>query len=60
MLFISGRLDELVPPEMMDTLYDSAVKAEFKDMVHIEFGGHNSAWQSGGDKYTRSIKQFMD
>jgi len=44
MLFISGRQDELVPPYMMDRLYDSANKTEFKDMVHIEFGTHNSVW----------------
>ena len=41
-----------MPPYMMDELYDNANKTEFKDMVHIEFGTHNSAWQSGGDKYT--------
>jgi len=60
MLFISGRSDQIVPPEHMDKLFEAAQKSTYKDMYKIEGGTHNETWMQVGDQYYYRIKDFID
>ena len=60
MLFISGRIDQIVPPIHMDRLYEMAKRSTYKDMYKIEAGTHNESWLVAGDEYFYRIKDFID
>jgi fermentation-respiration switch protein FrsA (DUF1100 family) len=60
MLFLMSELDELVPMEHMECLYELAKKAAFKQKFVIIGGTHNESWQKGGKEYVKQITQFLD
>lgn len=60
-LFLSGLRDELVPPSHMEMLYAKAA-AHNKQCLFVDFptGAHMDTWEAGGDRYWRTIKEFVD
>jgi fermentation-respiration switch protein FrsA (DUF1100 family) len=58
-LFISGREDYLVQPEMMDKLFQAAEKTKYKVFFRVENGDHNDTWHKGGEDYMSEISNFM-
>jgi len=58
-LFISGKKDELVPPEQMERLFDEAKSSTLKELVEIEGGTHNDTWYTGRHQYFKSIVDFI-
>lgn len=56
-LFISGRQDKLVPPKMMDKLFE-ACGSSFKRKVQILDGTHNETWNKSG--YYQQIFTFLE
>ncbi|KAM6583549.1 hypothetical protein CsatB_010551 [Cannabis sativa] len=59
-LFISGLQDEMIPPSQMQMLYAKAA-ARNRQCVFVEFpdGMHMDTWHSGGDRYWRTVKEFL-
>jgi len=57
LLFVSGLADELVPPGMMQALFDAAKTSTVKHMVRFPYGTHNETWCEGG--YYQHILLFM-
>ncbi|KAF4363555.1 hypothetical protein F8388_002096 [Cannabis sativa] len=59
-LFISGLQDEMIPPSQMQMLYAKAA-ARNRQCVLVEFpdGMHMDTWHSGGDRYWRTVKEFL-
>merc|ERR1711934_1183770 len=57
LLFVSGLADELVPPTMMQRLFDAVKDSEFKHMVRFPYGTHNETWCEGG--YYQHIMLFI-
>jgi fermentation-respiration switch protein FrsA (DUF1100 family) len=63
-MFISGGMDTLVPPEHMNELYNLASLSSFKDFFYVSEGSHNDTWEkaarkSGPDNYYQRIKTFI-
>ncbi|PIN19849.1 putative alpha/beta hydrolase BEM46 [Handroanthus impetiginosus] len=60
-LFLSGLKDEMVPPSHMEMLYAKAA-AHNRECLFVEFptGMHMDTWLTGGDRYWRTIKEFME
>lgn len=60
-LFLSGLLDEMVPPSHMRELYDAAQDTSSARHTLVEFpdGTHMETWSQGGDRYWRSIEIFV-
>lgn len=60
-LFLSGLQDEMVPPFHMQLLYDKAAENN-RRCLFIDFptGMHMDTWLSGGDRYWRIIRLFLD
>ena len=58
-LFISGRADELIPPEMMDDLYKAATKAQDKTFFPVAEGTHMKTWISGEWDYIHAWEAFI-
>ncbi|XP_031094201.1 alpha/beta hydrolase domain-containing protein WAV2-like isoform X2 [Ipomoea triloba] len=60
-LFLSGLQDELVPPSHMEMLYARAAACN-RQCLFVKFptGMHMDTWLAGGDKYWRTIQQFME
>ncbi|MCO5564931.1 hypothetical protein L7F22_018601 [Adiantum nelumboides] len=59
-LFLSGSLDEMVPPAHMKRLH--AASSSNSRSLFIEFpdGMHMDTWLRGGDRYWRSIQLFLE
>ncbi|GFP79498.1 protein bem46 [Phtheirospermum japonicum] len=59
-LFLSGLRDEMVPPSHMEMLYAKAA-AHNQQCSFVEFptGMHMDTWLSGGDRYWRTIQEFL-
>ncbi|XP_013416983.1 protein ABHD13-like [Lingula anatina] len=55
-LFLSGQSDNLVPPAMMNELYDKSGSI-LKRLVKFQGASHNETWQSNG--YYDAINNFM-
>ena len=55
--FISATADKLIPPFMMQALYDKATSK--KKMYKIVGGDHNGAWSMDEGKYAAVIKEFI-
>lgn len=60
-IFLSGLQDELVPPSHMRLLYEKAFEHN-KNCRFVDFpnGMHMDTWNSGGDRYWRTIQLFLD
>ncbi|XP_047948667.1 alpha/beta hydrolase domain-containing protein WAV2-like isoform X3 [Salvia hispanica] len=60
-LFLSGLQDEMVPPSHMEMLYAKAA-ARNQQCLFVEFptGMHMDTWLSGGDRYWRTIQEFLE
>ncbi|KNA22043.1 hypothetical protein SOVF_037720 [Spinacia oleracea] len=60
-LFISGLQDEMVPPTHMKMLYAKAA-ARNRRCYFVEFptGMHMDTWLTGGDRYWRTVNEFME
>jgi len=58
-LFISGGLDEVVPPDHMQTLYDSATKSRRCIILRVPSGMHNDTWIKAGEKYFEVMRDFI-
>jgi len=59
-LFISGLMDELVPPLHMQKLYDSATSAKRVVIVRVPDGLHNDTWMKGGEYVFDQIRKFIE
>ncbi|XP_062091104.1 alpha/beta hydrolase domain-containing protein WAV2 isoform X1 [Humulus lupulus] len=59
-LFISGLQDEMIPPSQMQMLYAKAA-ARNRRCLFVEFpdGMHMDTWHSGGDRYWRTVQEFL-
>eukprot|EP00002_Diphylleia_rotans_P027537 TRINITY_DN5524_c0_g1_i1.p1 TRINITY_DN5524_c0_g1~~TRINITY_DN5524_c0_g1_i1.p1 ORF type:complete len:219 (+),score=25.26 TRINITY_DN5524_c0_g1_i1:228-884(+) len=57
MLFISGQKDELVPREMMETLYKACSKAPLCEILKIHNGTHNDTWARNG--YDQGLESWF-
>jgi fermentation-respiration switch protein FrsA (DUF1100 family) len=55
-LFLSGKMDELVPPAMMQQLYDRCSSAR-KEIQYFPYGTHNETWQE--PDYFETIERFL-
>ncbi|KAL8119954.1 alpha/beta hydrolase domain-containing protein WAV2 [Apium graveolens] len=60
-LLLSGLRDEMVPPTHMQMLYAKAASHN-RSCQFVEFpnGMHMDTWISGGDRYWRTIQQFLE
>ncbi|XP_047943279.1 alpha/beta hydrolase domain-containing protein WAV2-like [Salvia hispanica] len=60
-LLLSGLQDEMVPPAHMEMLYAKAA-ARNQQCSFVEFptGMHMDTWLSGGDRYWRTIQEFLE
>ncbi|XP_027176236.1 alpha/beta hydrolase domain-containing protein WAV2 isoform X1 [Coffea eugenioides] len=60
-LFISGLQDEMVPPSHMQLLYAKAA-ARNNRCLFVEFptGMHMDTWLAGGDRYWKTIEDFLE
>jgi len=56
-LFLSGRSDTIVPPEMMDLLKNAATSAKEAKLVEFPTQGHNDTMD--GEGYADAIKAFV-
>ena len=56
-LFLSGKRDELIPPDHMTKLYQSARKSAYKKFVQFEKGTHNDTCIQPG--YFEAIDEFL-
>jgi abhydrolase domain-containing protein 13 len=56
-LFLSGKRDELIPPDHMMKLHQSARKAVYKKLVLFEKGTHNDTCIQEG--YFEAIEEFL-
>ena len=59
-LFLSGSLDEVVPAQHMQDLYDAATHARAKSILKVARGLHNNTWSEGGDEYRRAVVEFLE
>jgi len=59
-LFLSGRKDELVPPTMMDSLFELATKSTIKKFVRFTNGTHNDTWFVDTKAYGQHIASFIN
>ena len=57
-MFVSGLQDEVVPPPMMQELFE-AHPGPSKRIVHIPDGDHNRTWERGGNKYMLAFNAFL-
>ncbi|KAK4396874.1 Alpha/beta hydrolase domain-containing protein WAV2 [Sesamum angolense] len=60
-LFLSGLQDEMVPPAHMEMLYAKAATHN-RQCLFVDFptGMHMDTWLAGGDRYWRTIKEFIE
>lgn len=60
-LFLSGLQDEMVPPSHMEMLYAKA-SARNRQCLFVDFpsGMHMDTWLSGGDRYWRTVRDFLE
>ncbi|XP_057768200.1 alpha/beta hydrolase domain-containing protein WAV2 isoform X1 [Salvia miltiorrhiza] len=60
-LLLSGLQDEMVPPSHMEMLYAKAA-ARNQQCLFVEFptGMHMDTWLAGGDRYWRTIQEFLE
>ena len=59
MLFIHGDADQLIPYEMMHTLY-RACGSKYKDMMTVSGAGHAAAYSADPAAYDRRVFAFAD
>jgi fermentation-respiration switch protein FrsA (DUF1100 family) len=59
LLFITGKLDEVVPHQQMLDLFALAVNSKKKQLISIDEGMHNTTWEKGGEFYVETFKAFL-
>jgi len=59
-LFCRSELDELIPKNQMDTLYNLANGALFKEYYIIKGGSHNDGFNTDKEGYAQAIKNFTE
>lgn len=59
-LFLSGLIDELVPPEQMQQLYEAVPASSHKVFYPVENGDHNTTFITGGRKYYMAMANFIE
>jgi fermentation-respiration switch protein FrsA (DUF1100 family) len=59
-IFFSGLLDEVVPPQQMNKLYGAASGSRDRKLVTIVRGQHNDTWLEGGADYVRALARFVE
>lgn len=59
-LFVSGSVDEVVPPSHMNKLFQAATLSEDATMHVVPTGSHNNTWSEGGAAYIEAMKDFID
>ena len=59
-LFLSGSLDEVVPAQHMQDLFDAAVHARAKSLLKVARGLHNNTWSEGGEEYRGAVIEFLE
>jgi len=58
-LFISGGMDEVVPSEHMQSLWDSATSSKRCMILRVPGGMHNDTWVKAGEKYFEVMRDFL-
>lgn len=58
-LFIAGKLDEIVPHHHMVTLHALATSSTHKSILVVDKGTHNDTWVKGGKGYFQSVAEFI-
>jgi len=58
-LFFSGLLDEVVPPQQMARLHRAATGSKDRKLVTIIRGQHNDTWLEGGADYVKAFARFV-
>ena len=58
-LFCRSENDELIPKSQMDTLYNMAKGASFKQYYVIKNGTHNDGFRYDKDGYAEAIKKYI-
>ena len=59
-LLLSGQLDEVVPAQHMQDLYDAAVRSRNKEILKVKTGLHNNTWSEGGAEYKTAVVRFLE
>eukprot|EP00897_Mesotaenium_endlicherianum_P004691 jgi/Mesen1/424/ME000100S10650 len=59
-LFLSGLLDEMVPPAHMRELYEATTGNPSTYFVEFRTGMHMDTWLRGGESYWRVLQIFLD
>lgn len=62
LLVIHGTADRVIPHEMSDRLYESAiaVRGGLRRILKVEGGSHSASSRIGGDDYARAVRDFVD
>ncbi|KAL0216878.1 hypothetical protein RCL1_007361 [Eukaryota sp. TZLM3-RCL] len=58
-LFISGEVDEVIPPCHSVMLHDAALRCCRKQLISIPKGTHNETWIIGGSEYFYNFVRFL-
>ena len=58
-LFLSGSVDEMVPPRHMRQLYAAALTNPKCKFVEFPEGSHMDTWIRGGERYWVILAEFM-
>eukprot|EP00252_Welwitschia_mirabilis_P018989 TRINITY_DN4274_c0_g1_i2.p1 TRINITY_DN4274_c0_g1~~TRINITY_DN4274_c0_g1_i2.p1 ORF type:complete len:316 (+),score=42.05 TRINITY_DN4274_c0_g1_i2:362-1309(+) len=58
-LFLSGSLDEMVPPSHMHRLYEKVKDNSRCYFVEFPTGMHMDTWHVGGERYWQAIQKFI-
>ena len=59
-LLLSGQLDEVVPAQHMQDLFDAAVRSRHKSILKVKTGLHNNTWSEGGAEYRAAVVRFLE
>ena len=59
-LLLSGQLDEVVPAQHMQDLYNAAVRSRNKEILKVKTGLHNNTWSEGGAEYKAAVIRFLE
>lgn len=58
-LFLSGKSDNIIPPEQMDRLFGKS-KAKYKSIIEVEYGDHQNTFDLALHNHLPQIKEFFD
>lgn len=59
-LFLSGQMDEMVPPAHMQRLYDATRANTACKFFEFPTGMHMDTWLKGGERYWRILQIYLE